>query len=389
MNCRAVKKAVWRQGAGELTESAIRHVAGCAACRGLVAEIRALDQVLREEATPDPGNAYWESFGSRLTERLEAGTQQVYRPSPVGVWRWRWARLWVPAVGVAMLAAFLGREFIEDRQVLEPVPTMEQKPAALGEFDASPSVDNSTDKRTATRSSEGEGEGVDVAAPEVSGPAGTVPERAISPPPESKTGESSPDDGTPTTRPAFVESSAEPTPDQTADDDEVWPERRIMNLGQVSSDTPGRPIDGEKRLADQDAFRVYERQMARSEISSETAGVSAMPGRLLEGPRIQPSSGFADSRTPAEAMRRFDEILELRSLIGDLQPTPGEIRTLEQRRRLCALWYRLGQIASEPMMVDSAIAVLGEYLQTLDETAGSDWFSKRETLIQRRQSMGL
>lgn len=376
---------MWRQGAGELAESVMHHVAGCAECRGLVAEVRALDQVLREEATPDPGNAYWKSFGSRLRDRLDAGTQRVYRPEPVSVWRWRRARLWVPAVGVAMLAVFIGRELIEDRRIIEPVATVEQKSAAPEEINAPPSADNTTDRQSAARLSEG----VDAALSDMPGPAATVPEREIAPTPETNAGESSPVERNRETQLAIAKLSEKATSDQSADDEEVWPERRIINLGQVTSDTPGRPIDGEKRLAGQDAFGVYERQMARTEMSSETAGVSAMPGRLLDGPRIQPSSGFANSRTPAKAMRRFDEILELRSLIGELQPIAVANRTLQQHRRLCALWYRLGQITSEPAMVDSAIGVLGEYLQTLNETTGSDWLSKRETLIQRRQSMGL
>lgn len=54
-------------------DEAERHLAGCPACRGAVAELRATDASLAPALAHDPGPAYFESFAARVEDRLRAG----------------------------------------------------------------------------------------------------------------------------------------------------------------------------------------------------------------------------------------------------------------------------------------------------------------------------
>ena len=85
-------------------------------------------------------------------------------------------------------------------------------------------------------------------------------------------------------------------------------------------------------------------------------------------------------------MRRFDQIRELRTMIGELQAIRPELRSSEQDARLSGLWYRLGTITGEVTLIDSAIRVLGEYLETLPDESVPEWSARRDSLIQRREA---
>ena len=52
------------------------HLAGCAACRAEESELRATLALLSEDAAPDPGERYWDSFAGRVRMKIAA------RPEP-------------------------------------------------------------------------------------------------------------------------------------------------------------------------------------------------------------------------------------------------------------------------------------------------------------------
>jgi hypothetical protein len=179
----------------------------------------------------------------------------------------------------------------------------------------------------------------------------------------------------------------ESQPTTTSTDSQVWPERQIISLGEVSSDSPGQLVEDEGGLAEQGSFGAYERLMARADHGPETAGVHHMPGRLLEGPRLRRQDGFTDSETPAEAMRRFDRIRELRQMIGELQAIPVADRTADQANQLPALWYQLGVITGETTLVDSAIQVMEHQVALSSGDDANQWISRRDELIARKSQL--
>lgn len=48
------------------------HLAGCAACRAEESELRATLALLSEDAVPDPGGRYWDSFAGRVRTKIAA-----------------------------------------------------------------------------------------------------------------------------------------------------------------------------------------------------------------------------------------------------------------------------------------------------------------------------
>jgi hypothetical protein len=168
----------------------------------------------------------------------------------------------------------------------------------------------------------------------------------------------------------------------TPGDSEGWPQRQITVLGQIQTDTPQPPVPDERGLETQDAFIAYERETARRD--TEGAGALPVPGPLLEGPGQLTPGGYPDTQSPAEEMRRLDEIAELRQLIGRIEAVPADQRGATDRAQYAALWYRLGIITSEAVVVDSALSAVQTYTATLtDEGAIQEWTIKQQRLRSR------
>ena len=55
---------------GSRSADAERHLAGCAECRGRLAEFASLDEDLGRALEHDPGEAYFASFAARVGERI-------------------------------------------------------------------------------------------------------------------------------------------------------------------------------------------------------------------------------------------------------------------------------------------------------------------------------
>ena len=83
-------------------------------------------------------------------------------------------------------------------------------------------------------------------------------------------------------------------------------------------------------------------------------------------------------------MRRFDELRELRVQIGTLSDISSATRTSEQNRELCAMWYRMGTITDDVLVLDSAIEQLSHCLETLDVADPDEWQAKSDQLTERR-----
>jgi hypothetical protein len=398
MSCRVLRTWVWRQGADALPAPLEDHVARCSRCRSLVESVRLLDQTVVESAEGDPGAPYWESFPVRVQRQLQAPSQVTVRVTPARP-RWRWVWNWAPAVGVAVLALLIGREVIRERTA--PVVTETEVPVVreagtpatalatpTGEMatpsgarpDATrvPGPKRSAERRGAAlaeRSSERPG--TQMTQPSVPGMAKLSAPTTGQSPTASEVGQSPEGAGTQPAQPL-----------RSTDEGRVWPERQVTIMGQVATDTPRQPLADERGPAAQGAFGAYERQMAQGGAGTETTGIFAVPGRLLEAPRHPTPAGFADSQSPAEAMRRFDEIAELRRSIGRIQALAPADRSAADQAQLPAFWYRLGMITGETMLVDSAIQIAGGYLSTLsDPQTLGEWAVKRDRLVSRRAAM--
>jgi hypothetical protein len=159
-------------------------------------------------------------------------------------------------------------------------------------------------------------------------------------------------------------------------------------MGAVDSNSPAEPLSDDKRLAAQDPFGAYERQMAGAEHGLESAGVLASPGRLLDGPASSQSRG-SERLTPAEQMRRFDEMAELRQLITRLEEIPVTSRAMSQWTQWSTAWYRLGILSDQSAVVDSAITAVEFFSSTVpvDATTAAEWQVRKSHLVSRRSAM--
>jgi hypothetical protein len=128
--------------------------------------------------------------------------------------------------------------------------------------------------------------------------------------------------------------------------------------------------------------------MAESGQGLESVGTFATPGRLMEGPSTATARG-SERLTPAEQMRRFDEIAELRELIVRLENVPASSRAMSQWTQWSTAWYRLGMLSDQGAVLDSAVTAVGYFLATVpvDSTATAEWQVRRTHLENRRESL--
>jgi hypothetical protein len=193
--------------------------------------------------------------------------------------------------------------------------------------------------------------------------------------------------------PQFTEAEPEPSiarrdPVGSGGTDEVWPERQVTIMGEIDSDSPKAPSVDDRRLAAQDPFGAYERQMADAEQGIESVGTFASPGRLLDGPTASSNRG-AERLTPAEQMRRFDEMAELHELIQRLEDVPASSRAMSQWTQWSTAWYRMGMLSNQSALLDSAITAVGYFQATvpMDSAAQSEWVTRKSQLQSRRENI--
>ena len=71
-----------------------RHLEGCAECQAALAALLAQDTLTHQALEHDPGEAYFESFAGRVSERIRAEDRAAAQPrrrAPQG-----WETLWTP-----------------------------------------------------------------------------------------------------------------------------------------------------------------------------------------------------------------------------------------------------------------------------------------------------
>lgn len=388
MKCGRIRRWILRNGGDELPVAWRGHVAECDACQAVLAQVRALDSALGDGEVPDPGDAYWQGFAPSVARRLD-DLSRSRRPVPTTV-RPSWLKTWAPALGAAALAVLIARELTIDnrpRPVLEnEVPVAVQTPAVQpAEENQSPEMaitakpaDTDRDHRNQSSTT------VTEQAPQSDQeavPAGHRDEERAT---LSATGIPTDhgavhgtSDVPPTT--AFDE-TALVSPDEDAS---VWPDRRVTKMGEVDSDQTRQTVDAERELSDLGTPALADNQFGLSAAGAETSATVPVMGRL-EAPRTYRASRVPDSQSPMDAMRRFDELRELRAQISTLSAVDPTERTPEQNRELCAIWYRMGTITDNALVLDSAIQQLGHCLQTLELPDSDEWQTKSEQLVARR-----
>ena len=393
MSCVRIKRWVLRQGTGDLPEHWRVHIAGCAKCRALIEQISALDSTLEQGDVPDPGEAYWEGFAPSVARRLEALHDTKERHEVPASSRWSWARAWAPAVGVAVLALLIGRELTREyapptvtdsemtaptvgrlteapsMNATEPEPVVEQ-PAIVANHDQRQQA-----KETPDRSSRG------TMTEQETGPTMRAQE------PVTDEGAITTDDGSAANLKAETEMATLPPPDQTTDSDDessVWPDRRVQIMGQVDRAGDDQPTMDVGGLSEQERAAGTDQRFAW--IGGESSGTPS-PVARLEAPRTFRSADLPDSQSPTEAMRRFDELSELQTQIDGLEKIDAKDRSEQETFDLCAMWYRVGTITSNPSDLDQAIERLDTYTQTMKDNQRREWQQKRELLIQRRATL--
>jgi hypothetical protein len=128
---------------GGTREKAERHVNQCPRCRAALDGLMARDRLLGSTLTRDPGAEYFESFASRVAERIQAASQlEPATRSFLAGWSWKPRSLaWSGAL--AALVAGAGIVFLVSRET--PVPDLRDRgvatvpgPAEQSESDAAP-----------------------------------------------------------------------------------------------------------------------------------------------------------------------------------------------------------------------------------------------------------
>ena len=388
MNCRNVEKWIWQEGAGNLPSAAIEHASGCPDCRTLIEQVRLLDRSVGASFVPDPGDVYWEAMRERISRRLDQPVDHVVElvPRVVG-WRRILAHAWAPTMAVVLLAVIASQR------------TLVAPPVQSGDTDE---LTDQVSKKSSSSFAAHQG----VARPEESStfqpstPSGsgglTAGERArsISKPAtharaaaptsqELAKSESSALSGI--TVPQSRYSDAVLDQPKSTEPESLWPERQVTIMGEVDSNSPNEPSIDERRLAVQDPFGAYERQMALQEQGLESVSTFATPGRLMEAPPALLSRG-SERLTPAEQMRRFDEIAELHDLIARLEGVPASSRAMSQWTQWTTAWYRLGMLSEQSLVLDSAITAVGFFQTTVpvDSVTAAEWQVRRTHLENRR-----
>ncbi len=392
MKCGRIRRWILRNGGNELPARWQDHVAECDKCRTLLAQVRALDGALGDGEVPDPGEAYWNAFAPGVARRIDE-VSQGRRPAPV-TGRPSWLKIWVPALGAAALALLIARELVVNPT---PRPVMERDVPVVSQQSASPAIQPQEERHPSP-------EMAITATPADNGPAyrrqDTQPEdnEAEKLNDEvARSGERSAEHAqlsasNATDRAAIGDAlnaspagsdAAETATEPSAEDARVWPDRRVTKMGEVDSDQTRQTLDAEGRLSEQGTPTLAENTFGLTAAGAETSATMPTMGRL-EAPRTYRASPALDTQSPMDAMRRFDELRELRSQISTLSAiTPAE-RTPEQNRELCASWYRMGTITDNALVLDSAIQQLGHCLETLNVPDSDEWQTKSEKLTERR-----
>ncbi|HWO57229.1 MAG TPA: hypothetical protein VNN55_06655 [bacterium] len=389
MNCRGVENWVWKEGAGNLPAAVVEHAAACPGCRALIEEVRLLDRSVAAMPVPEPGEDYWNYMREQVARRLDAPVTTVISLEPATPrWQRILTRVWAPALAVVLVAVVANQRALvttESVHILSEAE-LQSRVKALAQAPNSSEFANLEETAPATEPSatalapvrrQTESALRTAPAPYAAG-ATTAAE------PELATG--------PVDVPAS--SSAEPTmaiADRrgTTPSETLWPDRQVMIMGQVDSNAPDQKSSSDDgRLAAQDPFGAYERQMALADQGFETAGAASTPTRLLEGPAAAPSRG-SERLTTAEQMRRFDEIAELRELIARLETVPPSSRAMSQWSQWSTAWYRLGMLSDQQVVVDSAIVAVDYFTRTVpgDSATAREWQNRRTHLENRRTAL--
>lgn len=390
MDCRRLEKWVWQEGAGNLPAGAVEHSATCSDCRTLIERVRLLDRSIGASVTPDPDESYWDALALRIAGRLDQPIDRVIELVPgVPAWRRLVGRILVPATAVALLAVVANQ-----RTTMAPnldgsdIARVAERIAVLSTPRHVPAgdLDQRFESPTSTQEASVFAEGEMTAAPSIapspimtqgSGSGFAVVEDNALPP---------------TIRMKAAASLSEPPAAQeipsTVDAAErVWPERQVTIMGAVDSNSPTTQSADDRRLAAQDPFGAYERQMADAEQGVESVSTFASPGRLLDGPTATSARG-SERLTPAEQMRRFDEMAELHDLIEKIESIPESSRAMSQWTQWSTAWYRLGMLSQQSTVLDSAITAVAYFESTvpMDSAAQAEWLVRRTHLVNRRSN---
>lgn len=386
VNCRSLEKWVWQEGVGNLPAGAVAHASGCANCRALIDQIRLLDRSVGTTIVPEPGGEYWESLTARISQRIADPSDRVIELVPhAPAWRRLLTRVWAPTAAVALLAVIAAQKpgtlnssrvfSVEELDQRVESLTRKAEPSTLSEAsDAGTSGDSkfraarmpSPDTQASTRPNQTVPTAPQYAVPEQTersarADGGSVPSAGVSNP--------------------VITGAA---PKSVEDNDEVWPERQVTIVGEVDSNSR-KAISDDGRLAAQDPFGAYERHMAVAEQGLESVGTLSTPGRLLDGPTA-PTMRGSERLTPAEQMRRFDEVSELRQLIARLEEVPSTSRAMSQWTQWSTAWFRLGMLTDQSAVVDSAITAVN-YFQSnvpVDPAVAVEWQNRKTQLVNRR-----
>jgi len=388
MKCGRIKRWILRNGGDELPAEWRDHVAECEACRVALAQVQALDSALGDGLVPEPGEAYWDAFAPSVARRID-DLSRSSRPASEAV-RPSWLKTWIPAVGAAALALLIARELVMDPR---PRPVMENDvPVAVQKSADQPTKDNTAPEIAITATPVEEGRSFRRQPSQSGDDNETQPGRDLATD-EAGTGEHAELSETPGTsgrahvpdvlNPSPVESEAETAMGSSADDAQVWPDRRVTKMGEVDSDQTRQAVDAEGDLSELGTPTLADKAFGYSSEGAETSATLPLMGRL-EAPRTYRASRAPDSQSPMDAMRRFDELRELRAHIVTLTAISPDTRTPEQNRELCAIWYRMGTITDNALVLDSAIQQLDKCLQTLDVPDSDEWQAKSEQLTARR-----
>jgi len=388
MNSRKLRQWLDRHGADPLPDDVRQLASESTEMQRQVDDALKLDRVLATEQTPDPGDAYWANFAPRVARRIveDPYPTPVRIPAPAffprPVWRW------VPLAGVAVLAALIGRDVLlksnapirmesevpvtvgESREQSHPLANA---PEGLSEPESETSPAPATENRGPATSPMLEQKLAGTSAASASRSDGVRQPVIPSLSPEEKASQTALWGQFPTTMP----------PASDSDDAEVWPERQVTRLGEIIQDTPPRTVSDDRAMRLQDSYAGLDRELLDDRRLAESAD-AAVPGRLLDAPRLRPQTGFSDSKSPSDAMRRLDEIAELRHLIGEAQLIGETDRSEDPWQELCALWYRIGQITDDRLLVDSALAQFNNCRSRLtDDDAIAEWNRKHAELVRR------
>ncbi len=402
MSCREISRWVLRHGTAEIPSAWREHIALCTKCQTVVRQVGALDDLIAGAPAADPGEAYWATFAPRVARRIEATPAPSEHRAP----RPSWIRVWVPAVGVAALAFLIGRELYLGQQpstVSETsIPIVRADKTAPPDAGANPATEpaeTATQPRAVTggerpqvRENRVAG-GNTASAPSLSSPAGegsrnlpNVRPSTVPPPNPSIAGEiPRPEDLN--SPPANASAAPAPAAINPRDEERVWPNRQVAIVGEIRPDTHQQASADDKRLAEQRPHALIERGLVDGAPGAETVATGMTPTVRFEAAPGNIMAGSPDSQSPAEAMRRFDRLHELRRQITILQSIAPAMRTAEQNREMCTLWYQVGQITSDSLLIDSAIQNLGTCIKALDASESAEWKRRSDELFDRRSPL--